>query len=279
MNDKEVISLQQRTRNEIGSLWLPQKLALPHLPALLGAVNNKTPFNNPATLTSKFSTAACPAGVRVIASAQDAGFITDQGLYCEDLPIKLPNTEYRIPQIIWDNFGDLLAQEINLERLINRHLGRQYIYLTVQQSMVEKDNTHRPSGVHIDGFQKPIIIPQPVQHQVSVCNIEPTKFYAAALGKDPSDLTKKQLFTALAQHCNGIEAYRPPEYELHLLNAYCPHEPAQASIDGFRSFVRFSASSIPFMGNDNTRNDLFNYQWNKKNKDAFYKSITKPEFL
>ncbi len=279
MHDTEIASLQQRTRDEIGSLWQPQNLALPHLPVLLGAVNNQTPFNNAATLTSKFSTASCPADVRVIASAQDARFITDQGLYCEDLPIKLPNTDYRIPQIIWDNFGDLLAQEIDLERLINPHLASQYIYLTVQQSIVKKDNTHRPSGVHIDGFQKPIIIPQPIQHQVSVCNIEPTQFYAAALAQDPSNLTKKELFNALAQHCTGIEPYRPPAYELHLLNAYCPHEPAQASMEGFRSFVRFSASSIPFMGQDNTRNELFEYKWNKQNKDAFYKSITKLEFI
>ena len=270
--------LQQRTRDEIGTIWRPNRLTLPRLPVIFDEVANKTPFDNKVTLSSQFSKVQLPSGVIASATAQDASFVTEQGLYIEDLPIKFPNTEYRIPQIVWDNFGDLLEQEIALERQINPHLDDQYIYLTIQQSQVKKDDTHRPSGVHIDGFQKPIIIPQPVQHQISICNILPTKFYAVPLSGDPSALKKKELFNALAQSCQGAQPYRPPAYTIHLLNGYCPHEPDTAPIDGFRTFIRFSASSIPFMGQDNTRNDLFDYNWDDDSKRDFYKSITKPEF-
>ncbi len=277
MQDLERFKYLQRTRSEIGAVWQPNRLTMAHLPVIFDRIANRQAFDNPVSITSQFSTAAqVPLGIIVSPHAQDASFITPEGMYIEDLPIKFPQTDYRIPQIIWDNYGDLLKREIELERMINPHLDDQYIYLTIQQSTVKKDDTHRPSGVHIDGFQKPNIIPQPVQHQMSICNMLPTKFYAAPLTGNPAQMQKKEIFNALAHACQGITPYRPPVYTLHLLNAYCPHEPDTAPADGFRTFIRFSASSIPFMGQDNTRNDLFSYNWDAQTKRDFYKSITKP---
>jgi hypothetical protein len=277
MQDLERFEYQKRTRDEVGTIWQPNRLTMAHLPTIFDRVGNRQAFDNPVRLTSQFSTAAQVAqGIIVSPHAQDSSFITPEGMYIEDLPIKFPQTDYRIPQIIWDNYGDLLKREIELERMINPHLDDQYIYLTIQQSTVKKDDTHRPSGVHIDGFQKASIIPQPVQHQMSICNMLPTKFYAAPLTGNPAQMQKKEIFNALAQACQGITPYRPPAYTLHLLNAYCPHEPDTAPADGFRTFIRFSASSIPFMGQDNTRNDLFTYNWDAQTKRDFYKAITKP---
>lgn len=278
MNDKERFSYQNQTRQEIGTDWDVTRLMQPRLPVIFDRIAHRTVFENPVTMTSHFANCAAPQGIVVQDTGQDQDYVTPKGLYIEDLPIKFPQTEYRIPQIVWNNFGELLKREIELERMINPHLDDQYIYLTIQQGEVKKDSTHRPSGVHIDGFQKPTIIPQPVQHQISVCNILPTKFYAAALTQDPLTLKKKEIFHALSTACKGVEPYYPPAYTLHLLNAYCPHEPDTAAVDGFRTFVRFSASSIPFMGQDNTRNPLFTYNWDEQTKQDFYKKITKPEF-
>ncbi|MEC7576360.1 MAG: hypothetical protein VYC19_08275 [Pseudomonadota bacterium] len=278
MQDQQRFEYQGRTRKEIGTEWDPARLTKPHLPVILDRIVNRTPFDQAVTLTSQFSNATIPQGVHVAPTVADESFLGADGLYIEDLPIKFPKTDYQIPQIIWDNYGDLLKREIELERMINPHLDDQYIYLTIQQSIVKKDDTHRPSGVHIDGFQKPIIIPQPVQHQISICNMLPTKFYAAPLTVDPATLKKKEIFNALAQQCQGVTPYHPPAYTLHLLNAYCPHEPDTAPADGFRTFVRFSASSIPFMGQDNTRNPLFTYNWDDQSKKAFYDKITKPQY-
>jgi hypothetical protein len=277
MQDLERFEYQKRTRDEVGTIWQPNRLTMAHLPAIFDRIAHRQAFDNPVSLTSQFSNAIQPPqGITVSPHAQDNSFITPEGMHIEDLPIKFPQTDYRIPQIIWDNYGELLKREIELERMINPHLDDQYIYLTIQQGMVKKDDTHRPSGVHIDGFQKASIIPQPVQHQMSVCNMLPTKFYAAPLRGNPAQMQKKEIFNALAQACQGITPYRPPAYTLHLLNAYCPHEPDTAPVDGFRTFIRFSASSIPFMGQDNTRNDLFSYNWDAQAKRDFYKSITKP---
>ncbi len=277
MQDQQRFEYQGRTRKELGTTWDPMRLMKPHLPVIFDRIANRQAFDQAVTLTSQFSQAIIPAGVTVQAIADDAAFVTADGLYIEDLPIKFPKTDYRIPQIIWDNYGDLLKREIEIERMINPHLDDQYIYLTIQQSIVKKDDTHRPSGVHIDGYQKASIIPQPVQHQISICNMLPTKFYAAPLTVDPSQLAKKDIFKALAQQCQNVAPYRPPAYTLHLLNAYCPHEPDTAPADGFRTFIRFSASSIPFMGQDNTRNPLFNYNWDAQSKKAFYDNITRPQ--
>ena len=81
----------------------------------------------------------------------------------------------------------------------------------------------------------------------------------------------------MAQQCNNAPAFEPPPYQIHLLNAYCPHEPGTADKEGFRTFVRFSISTIPFMGDENTRNPLFKYDWNEEAKQAYYKSIAQPE--
>ncbi len=274
----EIEALQARTLSEIGSKWDTQKLLLPRLPTIFGQVANKAPFDNKVTLTSEMTMADVPEGVIVADTGQDEEFVTDDGLYLEDMPIKFPGSEYRVPKIIWDNFGDLLIQQMELEKAVNPDIDDQYVYLTIQQGMVKPKTTQRPPGTHIDGFQKPIIVPQIAQHQISVTNTLPTIFYAAAAKPETTGLVKKEFFKALAQDCEGQPTFSPQPYEIHLLNAYCPHRPDKATQEAFRTFVRFSISSIPFMGSYNTRNSLFDYEWTDEKKAAYYASITKPEF-
>ena len=279
LDGKKIKALQARTRREIGDKWDPAKLTLPRLPVVFGTVVNKTPFDNKVTLTSKMTRCDQPPNILVKPSDGDAAFVTENGLYVENIPIKFPGSEYRIPQIIWDNFGDLLVQQMALEKDVNPHIEEQYVYLTIQQGMVAPDKTQRPPGIHIDGFQKATIIPQIAQHQISVTNALPTVFYAAAAGKDTVKLPKNAFFDALAKDCESAPIYTPPTYALHLLNAFCPHRPVTADKEQFRTFVRFSISSIPFMNNYNTRNKLFDYEWTEEKKAAYYRSVTKPELL
>lgn len=275
----EIVDLQKQTGSEMATKWQPRNLILPRLPLLFGQVANKEPFDHPVTLQSKMTRCAQPANIFIKATEQDASFVAPEGLYIEDLPIKFPGSAYKIPQIIWDNFGDLLVQQMELEDGINPEIDSQYVYLTIQQGMVAPDRTQRPPGTHIDGFQKHSIIPQIAQHQISVTNARPTVFYAAAVNEETLALPKKEFFKALAQDCENQPTYTPPLYELHLLNAYCPHRPDAATEEQFRTFVRFSISSIPFMGQDNTHNPLFDYEWTDEKKAEFYRSITKPECL
>ena len=279
MNKKQIEDLQNRTRADMGTLWDPSELMKPRLPIIFDEVANKDAFNTPVTLHSYMTRCNAPEGITVSATTSDHSFISTNGLYVEDIPIKFPDTDYRIPKIIWDNFGDLLVQQMELEKSINPNIDSQYVYLTIQQDMVSAQKTQRRDGIHLDGFQKPTIMPQLIQHQISVTNALPTVFYAAAASKNTISLSKKELFCALSQDCQNAPTYQPPLYHMHLLNAYCPHQPAVAQTDQFRTFVRFSISSLPFMGSDNTRNPLFDYEWTPERKEAFYKKITKPEFL
>ena len=157
----QIKELQDRTLSEIGGTWQPQNLRLPRLPALFGQVANKKPFDTPVTLETRMTSCAIPAGMIVAATEQDPAFITPEGLYIENLPIKFPGTDYHIPAIVWDNFGDLLVQQTTLEKAINPHIDNQYVYLTIQQGTVAPATTQRPPGTHIDGFQKACIFPPP----------------------------------------------------------------------------------------------------------------------
>ncbi len=119
MQDQQRFEYQGRTRKEIGTEWDPARLTKPHLPVILDRIVNRTPFDQAVTLTSQFSNATIPQGVHVAPTVADESFLGADGLYIEDLPIKFPKTGYQIPQIIWDNYGDLLKREIELERMIN----------------------------------------------------------------------------------------------------------------------------------------------------------------
>jgi len=276
MNRKTIKDLQKRTLTELGSAWDRQRFLQPRLPVIFDTLTNKTAFDTPATINGQMTKIPPPAGVLVRHSAQDENFITESGMYIENLPIKFPGSDCRIPGLVWDHFGDMLAQVIEIEKQVNPVLEEQYIYLTIQQGPVDPGNTHRPAGTHVDGFQKDAIIPQTIQHQISVTNTLPTIFYAAALPQDALALPKRDFFKAMAQTCADKPSLSPPPYTLHLLNAYCPHRPAPASEKTFRTFVRFSISTIPFMDEDNTRNKLFDYEWTPAKKEAYYRSIAKP---
>lgn len=277
--EETVKALQERTNRDMGSKWNPEELKTPRLPVLFDQVTNKTPFDTPVTLQSRMTKCSIPEGLTVKATKADPTFVNENGLYVEDIPIKFPDTDYRVPEIIWNNFGDLLTQQMELEKKINPHIDEQYVYLTIQQGMVGALKTQRRGGIHLDGYQKPSIVPQLIQHQISVTNALPTVFFAAAANENTVNLPKKELFGALAEDCRNAPSYQPPSYHLHLLNAYCPHEPAAEQDEQFRTFIRFSISSLPFMGADNTRNPLFDYEWTPERKAEFYRKITKPELM
>lgn len=203
---------------------------------------------------------------------------SDDGLYIEDMPIKVPGGPIVIPNEVFHNhFEHFLRWWLVHEQVLNPHYDSQYLYLTIQQSWVKAGAVQRRPGMHLDGFQKAGIVPQPAQHQFAITNAVPTQFVAHFFDFENLPRDKKGMFEKLQQESEGKSRWTAKPYQMHLLNAFCPHEPGVAKYDCFRTFIRCSGSTIPFMGSDNTRNPFLNLEWNVESKRKYYESIVLPE--
>ena len=272
------LAAQQRTLDDIQSArWDIAAFEKSRLPWIFGAAANRASFMHPVTMTTHLAhNVSRLDNVVVQARMEDFDFIGASGLYVEDMPIKFPGTKYRIPAIIWDNYADVLKQCMAWEDEVNPYFDDCYIYLTIQQSHVSPGKTQRRPGAHVDGFQKAEIIPQYIQHQIAVSNAVPTVFYETEIPENLLQVSKHDFFRVMAEKCEDAPCYTPQEFDFHLLNAFCPHAPGLATKPEFRTFIRFSASVIPFMASYNTRNPLFDYKWDDAKKAAFYASIARP---
>lgn len=263
----------QDIRTELTDTWSLEGFTKSRLPAMLGKTCDPRALNTPAKLKAELEVTPLE-GMKIEPAAKEAEFYSEEGLYIEDMPIKFPQQVYHMPSSVWGNFGKVLAQILEAEKAINPNWDDCYIYLTIQQSHVEPGKAQRRGGIHVDGFQKPSIVPQTIQHQIALTNAVPTVFYEKAIEEGALRNTKKEFFADLHAQCADAPTFEPEPYELHLLNAYCPHQTGLATKAEFRTFIRLSASKIPFMGQDNTRNPLIDYVWNEEKKKAFYASIT-----
>ncbi len=264
--------------------WDPQRLAVPRLPYIVANLADKRGdgCNLDSVAAPHSFREAIPPSLRRLVTPEPVSneslseWFQEDGLYVEDMPIKVPGGTICIPDgIYYSQFKLILDISMLFEMLHNPAFNDQYFYLTIQQSQVKQGTVQRKAGIHLDGFQKPTIIPQIAQHQLAITNMIPTEFIVDGIDCEGFSNDKRLLFGWLNIHGDYGDRYFPAPYELHLLNAFCPHEPGFATEDCFRTFIRFSASVIPFMGEDNTRNPLLDLEWNKKAKLAYYDSIAK----
>ncbi len=260
-------------RTELTQTWDLTAFNKSRLPAMLGKTCDPQALDVPAKLNAKLKTPTLEN--MVIQSSPIEVSFYDDGLYIEDMPIKFPQQPYHVPASVWANFGKVLTQVLEAEKAVNPDWDDCYIYLTIQQSHVAPNTAQRRGGIHVDGFQKASIVPQTIQHQIALTNTIPTIFYKKAIEPGQLSDSKKQFFADLHAQCIDAPTFEPAPYNLHLLNAYCPHQTGVATKAEYRTFIRLSASKIPFMGQDNTRNPLIDYEWNEDKKKTFYESIAK----
>ena len=187
MNIDGIKAAQIRTYLDLagGRKWSPDRLGEPHLPHTVKqfARGNETDLETPAVadvVIPKRTLMETPMMSLQMASGEfSRTHFTADGLYVEDMPIKVPGGKITMPHNVYIGpFTRILNDIIVFEYEHNPHVFEQYFYLTVQQSRVKAGTAQRQPGLHLDGFQKPSIIPQIAQHQLAVCNAVPTEFVA-----------------------------------------------------------------------------------------------------
>lgn len=219
----------------VGKPFNKELLRIKHLPLVIGDVWNVT----------KFSKAN---NIRVL-----------------DCPIKFPGTEYRLPKEL-HQFDEAIGKIVSFEHTINNKIEDYYAYLTIDQGVVDVNQTQRNGGCHIDGLQ--VGEKRPVSRSYIVHNSLPTIFYPQSFNIDNIDETKYNVFQEFDNQAKLNDTVRFENYKILLLGAYTVHSSALAQLPMYRTFLRVSFDTVPYSRASNTYNPMFNYDWQTHTTDV-----------
>lgn len=188
-------------------------------------------------------------------------FAVQRGIRILDCPIKFPGTEYRIPENILPWFP-VIKTIANDNFSYSPNFDLEYCYITIDQSIVERNKTQRHGGAHVDGFQGERISPKLyVDHSYIVMDNTPTVFYNQPFKVDHLDPSKHNFFLEFDRQKEARYKISPQCGEIVKFNAYAVHEAAKTSETTTRTFFRMSYTVRQFDRLGNTHNPMFNYNW------------------
>ena len=178
-----------------------------------------------------------------------------------DLPIKMLDSEYRIPEEVRGMRG-FIQQAINFEHSLNPRVDSYYCYLTIDQGWVEPGQTQRRAGCHVDGFQGARINPKGmINRSYLTSNCLTSVFYPHAFQTQHLREDRDNFFLDFDRQAREDLAWRPQAGEIVLADAYCVHRCDVAIKKVWRTFARVSFDVREFDRLGNTHNPMFKYQW------------------
>jgi hypothetical protein len=182
-----------------------------------------------------------------------------------DMPVRMPGSPFRVPREL-AQVVPVLKRSANFERRINlRCFDEYYCYVTFQQGWVLPGKAQRPSPCHVDGFQGARWRPKRrCNHSYTIASELPTMFFEQPIDLDALDDSRHNFFLEMDRQVSitgGAHAWQPQPNELVLMDCYCVHHGAVATIKVWRTFVRISWEVRIFDHVDNTHNPLFLYDW------------------
>ena len=138
-----------------------------------------------------------------------------------------------------------------------------YIYVTIDKGNVKKGESLRSPGWHIDGLQgDEVSVKYPGDLQVIWSNDLPTEYISHPFEVDHLDISKHNVFDALAQQVREDDVERFKPYGVNAHSSYLVHRSAIATEDIYdRKFVRVSMSNIPITSVKMTRNPAIIYDY------------------
>ncbi len=180
-----------------------------------------------------------------------------------NLPIKFPNTRYRVPNEL-GCIADILATCVSTEESINPAHAEYYAYLSLERSWVDKGRAQRTPVIHSDGLQGPRVQPKVrTEHMYQVVDGYPPRFFVhpfdmTGIDVDVHDLD--QVYTTQADD-NATVACAPGD--IALFDSYCLHQARTAPASGIRGFLRltFADPRRQFNRQGNTINKLFEKEY------------------
>ncbi|MGN4724183.1 hypothetical protein ACTFR8_24410 [Bacillus cereus group sp. MYBK15-3] len=185
-----------------------------------------------------------------------------------DMPIKLPNSDVRIPRDLQTpGIIEVVNTCLEFEKGINPNWEDYYLYLTVHHSPVKKASTQRRAGAHIDGMQGERYPDKlPVCHSYVVSNAIPTRFYHHPFQTNLCEMTQNW-FCEFDKVKDKKRSVLAKPFEINLMTAYSVHESTATSKDVLRTFVRLEFSLKKFDRKGNSVNPLFDLDWNYQERE------------
>ncbi|MCB9024776.1 MAG: hypothetical protein H6625_00530 [Bdellovibrionaceae bacterium] len=179
-----------------------------------------------------------------------------------NMPIKMPGTDVRVP-VELKQFYEFLQRILDHEIKINPDYKDFFAYLTVDQSPVQENKTHRQSGIHIDGVQGaryPVKLPP--EHTYSASDTLGTIFYPQPFNLKGLNLEKVFIHDLLWDQHDPQVAMVTEDYVIYFWNSYSVHEAQKSSVFiPRRTFIRVEFSKKIYDSHGDTRNPLFKYDW------------------
>lgn len=194
-----------------------------------------------------------------------------------DMPIKFAGSnEYRVPKEL-QQFDELIAKIVSFEHTVNPYVSDYYAYLTVDQSTVAENSFQRNPGCHVDGFQGARIKEKrPVNRSYIVYDATPTIFYPQSFKTDHLNEATDNFFFSFEEQSDETSAIHFLPYQILLMNAYTVHKSAISNHDTHRTFFRLSFDTMIFDRFGNTKNPMFDYNWQMITRDTQKYLVHKP---
>jgi hypothetical protein len=204
-------------------------------------------------------------------------FSTNNNIRVLDLPLCMPNQGWKIPLYL-NQFKDIINIIFNHEKQYG--LTDYYVYITVDQKIVQKGNTGRRAGAHSDAYierdNKQIDVisenidviekeTDEVSHTYIITDILPTEFFNARFPLKRTDCeSSMKTFNDIAEQ-SDIITY--PKYAILKLDPYVIHRAAISDVTQQRTFVKVSFSKKKYSRSGNTVNPEFDYDWAIKERN------------
>lgn len=164
---------------------------------------------------------------------------------CLDMPIKLPGTSIKNP---YKNKGvvEFVQRSLQHNQKVNPRFDQSYIYLTVDQRMVEGSKTHRRGGAHFDGMQgERYKIKLPMDQNYIVSDYNPTHLFNQPFDARGLSTKHHNWFHELEKQVDRARTFVPDPYVIYFVSGYHMHESPIAPETKMRTFMRISVGYKP----------------------------------
>lgn len=175
---------------------------------------------------------------------------------CLDMPIKLPGTAVKNP---YKNRGviEFVDRVTQHNQRFNPRFDQCYMYLTVDQRMVEGNKTHRRGGAHFDGMQgERYKTKMPIAQNYIVSDYNPTHLFNQPFDARGLSTKHHNWFHELEKQIDRKRTSIPDPYVIYFVSGYHVHESPVSPETRMRTFMRISIAYMDGGVGNETPNPL-----------------------
>jgi hypothetical protein len=173
------------------------------------------------------------------------------------LPIKMPNTDVRIPQRL-EYANEMIEMVLQDAAVTIPDFDKHYVYITAKTLFVQGQYSGNRPGWHADGFGSHGDI------NYLWYDMNPTEFAVQKFNNIPTDDFESMLEMERQIDLDSVVQY--PCGNVLRLDETIVHRVNPEIKSGMRTFIKISVSRNRFNLAGNSHNYLFDYNWNMHNR-------------